>query len=416
MINMFPTLVTLISLIFVTPITVILGGPIIIGLLAAVAAISVAIVGLRTRPGEASFLSTVIRPVSVAAMIPAIWMLFQALPLQSSGLVHPIWQSTAAALGVPVAGSVSIDPGATLISFVQYLSAIAIAFVAAVAAIDRRRAEWIFFALTISTTLIALMALSASLGFFALPSSGDGGQARVAATECAALGFILAGAAALHNFERSKTRRPDLANSFIWPTFAVWIALVTCLLAIIIGGTGLTYFAVTCGVATLVATVMIVRFGIGPWGIAAIISIAIIVAIGAIALQPATGTLSLTLAFASQAPRPLITVTQRVLAETSWAGTGAGTFAAALPIYRDVDELATGYIPPTAAAAIAVEMGRPFFWATLVSCDSAHSHSPARRAMASKRSLLFNRRSELRRGHYVVVIRRRSFAKYTRSL
>ena len=74
----------------------------------------------------------------------------------------------------------------------------------------------------------------------------------------------------------------------------------------------------------------------------------------------------ITLAFASQAPRPLITVTQRVLAETSWAGTGAGTFAAALPIYRDVDELATGYIPPTAAAAIAVEMGRPFFWATLI--------------------------------------------------
>ena len=37
-----------------------------------------------------------------------------------------------------------------------------------------------------------------------------------------------------------------------------------------------------------------------------------------------------------------------------------------MPIYRNVDELAAGYIAPTAAAAIAVEMGRPFFWAILM--------------------------------------------------
>ena len=58
-------------------------------------------------------------------------------------------------------------------------------------------------------------------------------------------------------------------------------------------------------------------------------------------------------------------VTQRLLTETSWTGTGAGTFAAVLPIYQDIDELATGDIAPTAAAAIAVEMGRPFFWVML---------------------------------------------------
>ena len=63
---------------------------------------------------------------------------------------------------------------------------------------------------------------------------------------------------------------------------------------------------------------------------------------------------------------PLIEVTQRILADASWTGVGAGTFAAILPIYRNVDELATGSIAPTAAAAIAVEMGRPIFWAILM--------------------------------------------------
>ena len=58
-------------------------------------------------------------------------------------------------------------------------------------------------------------------------------------------------------------------------------------------------------------------------------------------------------------------VTQRLLAETSWTGTGAGTFAAVLPIYQNIDELTTGEIAPTAAAAIAVEMGRPIFWVIL---------------------------------------------------
>ena len=270
MINMFPMLVILISLIFVTPITVILGGPIIIGLLAAVAAISVAMVGLRTRPGEASFLSTVIRPVSVAAMIPAIWMLFQALPLQSLRLVHPIWQSTAAALGVPVAGSVSIDPGATLISFVQYLSAIAIAFVAAAAAIDRRRAEWIFFALTISTTLIASDVTGRQPRFFRLTEFWDGGSC-VAAIECAALGFILAGAAALHTFERSKTRRPDRATLDL-ADVCVWLSLsrYVCWPRLLARTVDLFRRHLWC--RDLVAAVMIVRFGIGPWGIAAIIS------------------------------------------------------------------------------------------------------------------------------------------------
>src|SRR5262249_42137122 len=123
-------------------------------------------------------------------------------------------------------------------------------------------------------------------------------------------------------------------------------------------------------VATLVVAITIQRFSIGPWGIAAILSIAVLVVIAAIAFEPDTRTLDLTLAFASQVPAPLIAVTQRVLSEASWAGTGAGTFAAVLPIYRDIDGLGIVSTAPTAAATIAVEMGRPFFWSILVATNA----------------------------------------------
>jgi hypothetical protein len=154
---------------------------------------------------------------------------------------------------------------------------------------------------------------------------------------------------------------------WVWPLLVVWLAsLSICLLAVITAGTGPMNFAVACGVTTLVVAFMIQRFSIGPWGIAAIVSLASLVLIAAVAFQSDSGILDLTLAFATHAPPPLIRVTQRALAETGWAGTGAGTFAAVVPIYRDVELPVTANMAPTAAAAIAVEMGRPFFWAILI--------------------------------------------------
>jgi hypothetical protein len=134
----------------------------------------------------------------------------------------------------------------------------------------------------------------------------------------------------------------------------------------IVSATSQTYFAVACGVATLAVAVVTHRFRFGPWGYSAIISIVLVLAIAAVTLQPSNRPVDLTLAFAAQASAPQIAVTQRILAETSWMGTGAGTFAAILPIYQGIDELATGSVAPTAVAAIAVEMGRPFLWTILL--------------------------------------------------
>src|SRR5262249_44173900 len=149
-------LIIIVSLVLATPLTIIFDGPIVLGLFAAVTAVSLAIVGLSIRPREAGFLSSITSPVALVAIFPAIWMLLQVMPLSGLGLAHPIWKSAAAALELRMTGSISIDPGATLVSFVQYLTAIGIAFVTAAAAVDRRQAEWIFFALTVAMILTAL--------------------------------------------------------------------------------------------------------------------------------------------------------------------------------------------------------------------------------------------------------------------
>jgi hypothetical protein len=364
---MFPAPLFLILLIVATPAFIIFDGPIILGLVTVAAAVSVAIVALRIRAGEASFLATVIRPVAIVAAVPAVWMLIQVLPLKTIGLANPIWESAAAALGRPLAGSISIDPGDTLISLARYLSVAAIAFVAAAIAVDRQRAEWILAALTAAATLIALMVLAAGLGGFAFLSNG--GLAGQTATDSAGLGVIISAATAFHTLERGKAQSPDQRGPAVWHwlTFvASLIAIAICTAALIVGATNEAYFAVACGVATLAVAVVTRRYRFGPWGYSAIIAIALVVAIAAIALQPAGRIMDLTLAFATHASAPLIDVTQRVLTETSWTGTGAGTFAAILPIYQDIDELASGSVAPTAAAAIAVEMGRPFFWVFLL--------------------------------------------------
>ncbi len=55
-------------------------------------------------------------------------------------------------------------------------------------------------------------------------------------------------------------------------------------------------------------------------------------------------------------------MSQRILGDAPLRGTGAGTFAAIAPIYRDIDDQTAISTAPTAAAAIAIELGRPMLW------------------------------------------------------
>ena len=363
---MFPAPLILVLLILSSPLCLIFDGPITYGLIAAAAAVSVAIVGLRIRPGEAEFLSSLIRPVALVAAVPVLAILIQLMPLRSIGLANPIWQSAATALSRPVIGSITVDPGATLICLARYLSLAGLVFVVAAIAIDRHRANWILFVLTMATALSALMMLAGWLG--GDTHIQDRALFIAAATDSAVLGIILAIAAALQTLERANPPSPgqDSPALFLLVFVLCLAAIATCALAIFNYATSEVYLALAFGVAMLVVAIIIRRFELDAWGYSAIVAMVVVIAIAALALRLGDRMTDFTLAFAASPQSPLIALTRRILTETSWLGTGAGTFAAILPVYRDINELAAGNIAPTAAAAIAIEMGKPFLVAAII--------------------------------------------------
>jgi len=352
------------------PIAIVLHWPMVTGFVAAAAAVTVAITALRIRPGEAQFFLKIIFPVVLVATIPCVWMIVQCLPLQSTGLAHPIWASAAVPLGRPITGSVSIDPGATVLSLAKYLSTLAISFVASALAIDRLRAKWLFFLVTMAVTLTSLIVLLENTGYVAVLRGSDWPLRARIATDCAGIGIILTTAAGVRAFDRNTSPYTESAWSriWIWPDVLEFpIGLLLCVLAFVVGAEKSAYVAVAGGLATFAVVAAIRRYSLGSWGIAAIAATASLIAITILVFEYGGQPFDFTIAFAS-APSELLTTTQRLLSDTGWLGTGAGSFSAILPIYGIAAEI----LPeaPTAAAKIVVEMGQPFYWLVLVAVFS----------------------------------------------
>jgi hypothetical protein len=357
----------LVCLLLAVPVILLVDGPIVQGLVAASLAAGILIVGASMRPGEAEFLLVVVRPLIAFSFIPILWMVVQILPVPASGWAHPIWQSAEQALGHPMRGSISIDPGATLLALAQYLCALAVAILAAAVAVDRARADWVLFALVAATALVALTMIGHEfLGLnFGNAGSTDRGQLRSGV----ALGIIVSAAAAIRTFERYETgtlRPRRSAVIAIRTLVACAVALVLCLIALAFDHSGNIWFCVACGLGTLLLVPAIRQIGLGFWGCLAIAAIGTSVAIGFIANEPAIRSTDLTLAFAVNKAGPLLSTTQRMLADAPWTGTGAGTFAALVPIYREAGDVITGATAPTTASEVSIELGRPALWAIVV--------------------------------------------------
>ena len=372
---MFVASLVLYSLLIAAPLTTIFDGPIVHGLVTAAAAISVAAVALRIRSVEADFLLVVSRPIIIAAAVPAIWMLIQVLPLGNFGLARSIWESAASALGRPISGSISIDPGATIISLTRYLSAISIVFAAAAIAVDRQRAKLVLGILVASTTAIALIMLVADLHTFNLFRDGNSLFSNNRTIAGAALGIVLAAAGAMHRPDKedyTKLRKSNTVGSGRYrPTFSAHLgAFFVCSMAFIFNAPSQAYFAIAGGIAALGATFTIQRFSLGPWGISAILTLSLFVVVAVIIVVSGDQNVDLMLAFAPRSLAPLVEVTQRILADAGSTGFGGGTFAALVPIYRNIDELTIGSVAPNEAVTIAIEMGRPFLWAGLLSATA----------------------------------------------
>jgi hypothetical protein len=359
----------LVLLICASPAVLFFDGPIMRGTLAGVAAVGIGIVSRTMRPGETQFFLSFAKSAAVLAAIPALWMLVQVLPLPF--LAHPIWTSAETAIGHPISGSISIDIGASVMAFGFYLTIVAVAFWSAAVAVDRQRAEWVLFSLMAATALIAVTVVTTNR--FGLPSKTSAFE-WAQGFNCVAMGVLIAAAAGIRTMERYETRRasPDRTVSALLRTFAACaIALAICVAVLLMSAPVGTLVATGFGVVALFSVVLIRRLGLGSWGIAAIALPVVAIAGFLAASEPDLNTKSFSLAFATEAPPSQISMSQRILGDAPLRGTGAGTFAAIAPIYRDIEDQTAVFTAPTAAAAVAIELGRPMLWLILAAMASS---------------------------------------------
>src|SRR5262249_15131954 len=221
----------LIGLIFASP-ALLWDGLIAQGMIAGILAPALVITARSLRPGETAFLVSVIRPPAIVAALLALWVIVQVVPL--GVLAHPIWKSAQTALGHSIVGTISVDPGASVVALGQYFSLSAVALLSAAVAVDRKRAEWILFALT---GVVAAIALTAFLHYLLFPGVLFSALARAQAVDCAGIGTIIACAACIRTIERYETRHssPQRSLSVLRLTFlAGSTAVVICGAALLI--------------------------------------------------------------------------------------------------------------------------------------------------------------------------------------
>ena len=335
---------------------------------AAVAASMAVAVGILARaitPEEAGHLSRLLRPFAVGLALPAIWMMVQIVPTPpGSRFSHPIWASTQAAIAVPLDGSISVDPGLTLLALARYAALAAVFLAATAASIDRRRAEWILRALTCVTTVMAIMVIlqaTTSLAFV----EKSGVRAAIFLQGGASLGVIVAAAGMIRAFERRESRQikgEAPFGQFARDFGANGIALLICGLALVLSGAGQEIFATSCGLLMMGLVVITRRFALGLVSSTALGTLTILTLL-AVAVRPSEQG-DLTLRFAN-APASLVADVDRLIGDTGWGGSGAGSYAALMPIYRNIDE-PTDEPAPTSAAQISIEMGPVALWGIVV--------------------------------------------------
>ena len=131
---------------------------------------------------------------------------------------------------------------------------------------------------------------------------------------------------------------------------------------VILGATREILIATAFGIFALMCISIIRRFALGAIGTTAIVTPALGAAILLLAYQAAERGTSVPLAFAGASDPSLVALSERVLSDAPLVGTGAGTFAALAPIYRQIDDPPPGSTAATASAAFAIELGKPMFW------------------------------------------------------
>jgi hypothetical protein len=181
----------------------------------------------------------------------------------------------------------------------------------------------------------------------------------------AVIGFVLSCATAIRAYdqlESKSTRRRNPANTTTVSLIPSILAFLICLAAILISADLVVFFSALFGAGIVFGMWAIRKWQLRLWGQVGAAAVAAVAVFGFFAIVPANKDADPTLAFSAQTP---IGALERMMSDVKWAGSGAGSLQALSPLYQGIDDPAPQETA-TAAATIAIEMGRPFLWISVV--------------------------------------------------
>ena len=297
----------------------------------------------------------------VILVVPAVYMTVQLVPIPIHGSGNPIWAAASAALNSPPSERLTVDIDATVQAFLQYIAAVALALIAAIVALDKQRAwQLLTMLVSVSAVVSAYLLMRQMMGADGLSSVGTPVPVVTDAAP-SVLGLVMSAAMAARAFEERR-RAKQLSFRLAAPLSFALLAMFLCLSAILAraDGTG-TALAALLGAGIVFAAVAIQNWFYGVWGMASVFATAAILFLAAFTLLPVRPNTDLAIALSAQHPA----ATERMLQDAGQVGSGAGTYVALLPIHRDIGGPSSRE-RPTAAAVIAIEMGRPFLYGLLI--------------------------------------------------
>jgi hypothetical protein len=309
----------------------------------------------------------VTRGLKIIAIFNVIWLIFQIAPLPSWGLSNALWSSAATALNTSLWAHISIDIGNTINAIVQYLIALILIVTAIFVASDRRQAELVLYSLTAIATFVVLELELVVTGFIPTWGGEAVDHSRQMLAGIATLGAILNLATSsllIKRLKNSSIQEFSRRHQFLFLilylagfTFCMFIVAKTMATNILI--------VALFGTATFVVVELIRRFNLTlSLALSLCLSFFLMAFLIICWRYNSTVPLSFPLQF-SDAPAATLEIVERMLSETKWTGSGAGSFSALWQIYRTLDGAALASAPTTAASVL-ITSGIPVFVASLL--------------------------------------------------
>jgi hypothetical protein len=325
--------------------------------LAILAAATLAVAAMSP-PSDITSTLRLLKTFSLAILFPILFTIFQFAPIPFKSWANPIWPTAATALNDPsLWGHISLDPGNTLRSLMLYLAVLSLVIATIIITRDRQRAQTTLFIVCVMTGLMSVEALLGQLNLFAgiFPVSG------VVAATASAMGVLVNAAAIVMAVERHLSRGeagPSTSSPLLLKILLGLLGLATCLAAMTNLASINVLIATACGLAIILVVVVARRFALYTQSIGVLFLILAAIGVGLVAQRFQNNFADGILGCATSAAPESLALARRALADSSWLGSGVGTFSSLRQVYLDFGTAPTAD-PPSTVVGIAVEWGRP---------------------------------------------------------